>query len=452
MFDTAIEQILLGLFLSSVVVGVLYFIFYPAIVNYRKCRSNNGNIVTLTIINIPVVKNNSDKESCQVVKVENELDKDFKVKDVANSASTTIPKASATDVVNVPPILSIVIPAYDEEQRLPTMLLAAYKYLNDESCPSIQNLVSVLPLSISYPNNPPPLSNINDGKFHAIEWVVINDGSKDQTSLAYEKFIQQQTVVQPVSSSTTKTDRIRIHHVWKLVSFSKNCGKGAAVQAGMMTATGQFRLMVDADGATDFGPGLQLLTQRLKGEITMMPSPPDNTETIKHPIVFGSRAHLHQSSSNSLDDSQPQQQQQKRSVIRSFLMQSFHVFVLILVGTGRGNGRPPIVDTQCGFKLFPAYTAQRLFAILHLQRWAFDIELVYIIQSLLHYDCIEEVVPWKEIDGSKLNTSPYNLAMVAICMLRDMICVRLCYTLGIWNIKTTTIPLEQQKQTVKKNR
>ena len=61
-------------------------------------------------------------------------------------------------------------------------------------------------------------------------------------------------------------------------------------------------------------------------------------------------------------------------------------------------------------------------------------------------------VPWKEIDGSKLNTSPFNLAMVAICMLRDMICVRLCYTLGIWNIKTTTIPLEQQEQTVKKNR
>ncbi len=448
MFDTALEQILLGLFLSSVVVGVLFFIFYPAIVNYRKCRSNNGNIVTLTILSIPVVKNHSANEISQVVKVEKELDKDFKVKDVASPASTTIPQPSTPDVVDVPPILSIVIPAYDEEQRLPTMLLAAYKYLNDESCPSIQNLVSVLPLSISYTNNPPSFSNMNDGKLYSVEWIVINDGSKDQTSLAYEKFIQQQTVL-PVSSSTTTTNRIRIHHVWKLVSFSKNCGKGAAVQAGMMSATGQFRLMVDADGATDFGPGLQLLTQRVKNEVAMMPSPPANTQKIEYPIVFGSRAHLHQSSSTSLDDSQPQQQ--KRSVLRSFLMQSFHVFVLILVGTGRGNGRPPIVDTQCGFKLFPAYTAQRLFAILHLQRWAFDIELVYIIQSLLHYDCIEEVVPWKEIDGSKLNTSPYNLAMVAICMLRDMICVRLCYTLGIWNIKTTTSP-EQQGQNVKKNR
>ena len=467
MSDSALLQFLLLLLLSFVIItGILYFIFYPAIVNYRKCRTNHGNIITLTTIltvqnpendNSSVSKNS---ETLSLKKLEQELDTNFTVRDVViNSESSNVGNDTDVDVES-PPILSIIIPAYDEEQRLPTMLHAAYSYLNQSSCPAIQDLISILGRS----TNDHSINRTTKVKSYGIEWIVVNDGSRDQTSFAYESFIQKQ-----MAASVHNSTNLRMQ--WKLVAFSKNCGKGAAVQAGMMMATGQFRLMVDADGATDFGPGLSLLIHRLKQEMTpplsvsSVPSSQDSsTAAIQYPIIFGSRAHLHQSPSSISNDDSQQQQQQKRSVIRSFLMQAFHLCVLLLVGTGgdtnRSNKRqrPSIVDTQCGFKLFPAYTAERLFSILHLQRWAFDIELVYIIQSLLYYDCIEVVVPWKEIDGSKLNTSPYNLAIVAIGMLRDMICVRLCYTLGIWNIVHTTavepprLSQPQQQQAVKKDR
>jgi dolichyl-phosphate beta-glucosyltransferase len=54
----------------------------------------------------------------------------------------------------------------------------------------------------------------------------------------------------------------------------------------------------------------------------------------------------------------------------------------------------------------------------------------------LQHILVKEVgVPWQEIDGSKLATSKFALAWVSLCMLRDMICVRACYSLGIWSVQ-----------------
>jgi dolichyl-phosphate beta-glucosyltransferase len=41
-----------------------------------------------------------------------------------------------------------------------------------------------------------------------------------------------------------------------------------------------------------------------------------------------------------------------------------------------------IKDTQCGFKLFTRKAAKILFTSLHLERWAFDIELIYLAEQL----------------------------------------------------------------------
>ena len=37
-----------------------------------------------------------------------------------------------------------------------------------------------------------------------------------------------------------------------------------------------------------------------------------------------------------------------------------------------------IKDTQCGFKMFTRRSARRLFRTQHLERWAFDLELIYL--------------------------------------------------------------------------
>jgi dolichyl-phosphate beta-glucosyltransferase len=238
------------------------------------------------------------------------------------------------------------------------------------------------------------------------------------------------------------------------MSLQPNAGKGAAVQAGMLAATGTYRLMVDADGATEFGSGLLALATELnqnnvsdtKGE-TSFTKPATATATVRPEFLLGSRAHMDDADSStndtttttSTEQEQQQQQQQQppnttvnRSVIRRALSYLFHKFCVTLIGAG------DIRDTQCGFKLLTAAAADRLFGNLHLKRWAFDTEIVF-LSARLHIPMREVAVVWNEVDGSKLHTGgALGLAMVAVSMLRDMICVRLCYTLGIWKIAAAT--------------
>jgi dolichyl-phosphate beta-glucosyltransferase len=40
-----------------------------------------------------------------------------------------------------------------------------------------------------------------------------------------------------------------------------------------------------------------------------------------------------------------------------------------------------IKDTQCGFKLFTRKSAREIFYRMHLTRWAFDVEMLYLAQK-----------------------------------------------------------------------
>lgn len=275
---------------------------------------------------------------------------------------------SFLDSYNV--LLSIVIPAYNEEERLPIMLDAATQYVN-------QNRSSVVKACQAAVNN-----NANST---AIEWIVVSDGSTDGTAQVAREYAAKESKQQK--------------DTWKLVSLQTNGGKGAAVKAGMMRARGEILLMVDADGATDFGVGFENVIQKL--------SPSTK-------VVFGSRAHL-QSASTA-----------QRSLVRTLLMHAFHFFVQVLCSS-------QVQDTQCGFKLFTRETAMQLFGNLHLRRWAFDTELLVLAEKS-GIDIAEVAVPWHEVDGSKLDTSKFALAMISLGMLRDMICVRACYTLRLWRV------------------
>jgi hypothetical protein len=75
-----------------------------------------------------------------------------------------------------------------------------------------------------------------------------------------------------------------------------------------------------------------------------------------------------------------------------------------------------------------------MFSNLHLAGWAFDVELL-IVSSFLRCRTLEIPVDWREVDGSKLSTTPLNVVRVAVSMLRDMICVRICYETGLWKIQ-----------------
>jgi dolichyl-phosphate beta-glucosyltransferase len=94
--------------------------------------------------------------------------------------------------------LSIIVPAYNEEHRLP---------------PTLDKLVAFL-----------------DSQPLRYEIVVVDDGSKDNT-------------VGVVTDAMAKIQGLR------LVQQPKNRGKGAAVRRGMLEARGQIRIMCDADGS-----------------------------------------------------------------------------------------------------------------------------------------------------------------------------------------------------------
>lgn len=95
--------------------------------------------------------------------------------------------------------LSLVIPAFNEERRLPSFLDAAICHLAASG--------------------------------RAFEIIVVDDGSSDGT----------RSVVQ---------ERAVRHAQVRLLALPRNRGKGAAVRAGMLAACGRLRLFADADGAT----------------------------------------------------------------------------------------------------------------------------------------------------------------------------------------------------------
>ena len=115
--------------------------------------------------------------------------------------------------------------------------------------------------------------------------------------------------------------------------------------------------MVDADGATSFAE-----IEKLEKEAQ------DGSD-----VVVGSRNQLKQNAVAQVDLSRDYK---KRAWYRNVLMYGFNFLVNVLSGV---HG---IYDTQCGFKLFSRRVARCVFSSLHLQRWAFDIEVLYVTSRL----------------------------------------------------------------------
>lgn len=97
--------------------------------------------------------------------------------------------------------LSIIIPVYNEENRLPRTLTQIFEFM---------------------------AANYS----HEYEVIIANDGSKDQTVKIVE-------------------DYKKIHPQLRLLSFPTNRGRGAAVRDAIFESKGQFILETDGDGSTN---------------------------------------------------------------------------------------------------------------------------------------------------------------------------------------------------------
>ena len=224
--------------------------------------------------------------------------------------------------------LSVIIPAYNEEFRLPKMLDECIPYLNDRT--KSNPYVSFIRMEISH-----------DGREFTWEIIVVDDGSKDRTKEVVYDYIQRYG-----------NPNIRV-----LVEYH-NRGKGGAIRMGVLSCRGRYILMADADGATTFSELEKLEKAVLSG----------------FDVAVGSRNH------------QKEEAIAKRAWYRNVLMHGFHFLVQVLSGIHGIN------DTQCGFKLFSRRSARSIFHTLHLERWAFDIEVLYLASRLNYRIAVRNLI------------------------------------------------------------
>uniref|UniRef100_A0A8C7S9B6 Dolichyl-phosphate beta-glucosyltransferase n=1 Tax=Oncorhynchus mykiss TaxID=8022 RepID=A0A8C7S9B6_ONCMY len=216
------------------------------------------------------------------------------------------------------------------------------------------------------------------------EVIVVDDGSSDQTTEVALRYTRKYGA-----------DKVRV------LTLVKNRGKGGAVRMGTLSSRGKLILMADADGATKFAD-----VEKVEAGLHDVNIKPENMA-----ISCGSRAHLEEEAVAS------------RSMFRTFLMYGFHFLVWFFCVRG-------IKDTQCGFKLFTREAALKTFSSLHVERWAFDVELLYIAQCF-KIPIAEVAVNWTEIEGSKLVPVWSWLQMG-----RDLVFIRLRYITGAWRLES----------------
>ena len=80
---------------------------------------------------------------------------------------------------------------------------------------------------------------------------------------------------------------------------------------------------------------------------------------------------------------------------------------------------------KCGFKLFTRNAAFKSFSNLHIERWAFDCDLLF-IASYFKMKILEIDINWQEIDGSKVTVASW------VQMGKDILLIRIKYLFGAW--------------------
>jgi dolichyl-phosphate beta-glucosyltransferase len=198
----------------------------------------------------------------------------------------------------------------------------------------------------------------------------VDDGSRDQT-------------VQVIHSKIDQSNCAR------LITYQPNRGKGFAVRQGMLASQGQVAVFTDADLSTP---------------ITEIESALKHLES-GFDIVMGSRA---------LAESRIVRHQPPYRRLGSRV---FNVLRDGIVGVDISRFK----DTQCGFKAFRGSVARRLFGLLRVDGFMFDVELLYVAIKL-GYRIREVPVRWTDVPGSKL-----RLVRDTARMFRDLAMIRLMH-------------------------
>nr|AAF01464.1 dolichyl-phosphate beta-glucosyltransferase [Histoplasma capsulatum] len=298
--------------------------------------------------------------------------------------------------------MSVVVPAFNEEDRLGGMLEEAVNYLERtygklaecQQDGTLLHEVTKCERTRRRKLDGGANGSANrsaDMPVRGWEILVVSDGSTDgtvETALAFAK--DHQLSPHPKSHPgpwSTVADADGVHTppgTIRVITLTKNRGKGGAVTHGMRHVRGQYVIFADADGASRFDDLGKLVSacQRIE-------------DVQSRGLAVGSRAHLVGSEAVV-----------KRSKLRNFLMHSFHLILRILTPPATAS----IKDTQCGFKLFSRASLPYIIPYMHSEGWIFDVEML-MLAEFAGIPVAEVPVGWREVKGSKLNVVWDSLGM-----------------------------------------
>jgi glycosyltransferase involved in cell wall biosynthesis len=192
------------------------------------------------------------------------------------------------------------------------------------------------------------------------ELIVVDDGSDDDTAA-----VAEQTLAQSGGVET------------RLLRYKTNRGKGYAVRLGLLSASANIVLFSDADLSTPITEAAKLVDPIRGGDCD---------------LTFGSRA----LNRRLIGVHQPWRREQGGRV--------FNLIVRLATGL-------PFWDTQCGFKAFRMSVCRPLIEAAHIDRFGFDVELIYLAQ-LAQLRLREVPVRWDHDPASKVSVARDSFRMV----------------------------------------
>jgi dolichyl-phosphate beta-glucosyltransferase len=256
-----------------------------------------------------------------------------------------------------PPALSIIIPAFNEARRLPENLRRLRAWLARQP--------------------------------YAADVLVVDDGSEDNTAdMVYE-----------------------LMRDWPALSLLvvTHAGKGAAVRAGVMAATGELVAFADADFSMPVGELERLRAVALEsGGIAIASREAPGARRFGEPWY------------------------------RHVMGRVFNRVVQWLI-------LPGIQDTQCGFKCMPREIALTLCQRQTIAGWGFDVELLAMARR--YGFAVREVpIPWYYMTSSRV-----RLGRDTVTMLREVLRIRANCQSGFYDQKHESIVAHNSEATAVRN-
>lgn len=237
------------------------------------------------------------------------------------------------------PFLSIIIPAHNEEHRLPPSLDKIDAYLATQP--------------------------------YSYEVIVVENGSADRTAEVTREYATAHPYVSLIEVDTR--------------------GKGLAVKAGMLAARGDYRFICDTD-----------LSMPIEEVANFLPPHADGYD-----ISIGTR--------------------EGKGARRIGEPEYRHIMGRINNWIIKLTAVPDFEDTQCGFKMFSAETAEDLFSVQEMSGIGFDVEILFIALKR-GYKIREVPITWYFDPDSRM-----RLVQDSLNMLREIWQIRQNWRKGLYD-------------------